>query len=134
MKRTASVEQRVLDRRLEVAQAQMNAKPTPGPWRTCKLSAMEGGKGQVVADVPTCFGSIAVRADVLTACPPVAVLDAEGEANAKLIAAAPDLLRACLEVVEHYTTMSGNPNFPVADKYWISGAIRARDAIAKATK
>jgi hypothetical protein len=77
-----------------------NAQHTPGPWRTCTLPYAEGGRGQVVADVPTCFGSVAVRADVLTACPPKAELDAQGLANARLIAASPDLLAACKAVLE----------------------------------
>jgi hypothetical protein len=51
---------------------------------------------------------------------------------AALFASAPDLLAACEEVVRHYEEMSGNPNFPVADKFWIKGAIMARAAIAKA--
>lgn len=47
-------------------------------------------------------------------------------------AAAPDLLEACKAIVAYYQNMSGNPGYPVADKYWIEGAIMARAAIAKA--
>lgn len=50
----------------------------------------------------------------------------------ELISAASDLLAACEAVVDHYQSMSGNPNAPIPDRYWITGALMARDAIAKA--
>lgn len=42
-----------------------------------------------------------------------------------------ELLAACKSVVDYYQNMSGNPSCPVADKYWIDGALLARAAIAK---
>lgn len=55
------------------------------------------------------------------------------EADARLIASAPTLLAACEEIVRYYQEMSGNPNAPIPDRYWIRGALMARDAIAAAT-
>lgn len=70
---------------------------TPGPWRTCKPNPMFGGYGYVVADTPNDpdpyrTGDNQALADY------VGHLIAESicPQNVALIAAAPDLLRACL--------------------------------------
>lgn len=48
---------------------------------------------------------------------------------ASLTAQRDAMVEACEEVVKHYTTMSGNENAPVADKYWIKGALMCRSAL-----
>jgi hypothetical protein len=100
----------------------MKTTHTPGPWRTCLLSYQQGGRGQVVAEVPTCFGTIAVRADPVYPCPSKDKLDAEGQANARLIAAAPDMLAACESALERIDGM--NEAMHIVDEL--------RSAIAKA--
>ncbi len=87
---------------------------SPTPW----MIEMNGAKEPVI-NSPDGY--------ILAAC------GKNKEANSKLAAAAPDLLAACQNIVKYYMDMSGNPNFPVADKYWLEGAIMARAAIAKAT-
>ena len=83
------------------------SKHTPGPWRTARQNPspttgewmIAGGLPGYLAEVRDCgSGDVA--------------------ANARLIAAAPELLAACLEVAQGYTTR---------------GSEMARAAIAKAT-
>ena len=57
-----------------------------------------------------------------------AIQSAHSSAPASLEVA--DLVKAAREVVEYYQNMSGNPNCPIPDKYWISGAISLRTALA----
>ena len=67
--------------------------------------------------------------------------DEEMEANARLIAAAPDLLEALIWMVENDDTnegdepvdLLGGESWNEYNAYWIDGLNRARSAIAKAT-
>lgn len=96
----------------------MNAKHTPGPWKV--------GKGinatVITSDEKTCIaGMIDARRDTLGG----ASL-ADIEANARLIAAAPELLAACQYVVE-FDLLS------LSSEQMHTLAKRCRDAINKAT-
>jgi len=42
-----------------------------------------------------------------------------------------DTEAACQNIVDYYNNMSGNPNAPIADKYWLKGALMARSALTK---
>jgi len=67
--------------------------------------------------------------------------DEQGDADARLIAAAPELLEALIWMVEHDDTQEGDA--PIAslggqswneyNAFWIQGLNKARAAIAKAT-
>jgi len=86
----------------------MNAKPTPGPW-TVHDTASEG----MMAHVTARAGTVALIG---------AVTPGEANANARLIAAAPDLLAWLIRCEEMVSTAKGPPNWD---------GIRA--AIARAT-
>ena len=77
-------------------------KFTEPPWVIDNRSVTEGGAGHVVAECPTAFGSITVRAPHTAhqACPPTEELDSQGMKNAALIIAAPDLLAALKKLEE----------------------------------
>ena len=70
---------------------------TPGPWRAAKMHTLVGiraGSGASVKRI----------ARVYKASTATGITDAEGEANAQLIAAAPNLLAACratLDGIDH---------------------------------
>jgi hypothetical protein len=70
----------------------MSARHTPGPWRNCgqydKLRDEVGATGKAIAVVWTRRAADGLQRRGETDA------DAEGEANARLIAAAPDLLEA----------------------------------------
>lgn len=83
----------------------MSAQHTPGPWvvddrptyaADAGMDAKPLRKGACVADVSTGFNTHSIHAPstVGRQCPSVAEMDAQGFANAHLIAAAPDLLAA----------------------------------------
>jgi len=55
---------------------------------------------------------------------------AAGHSSALASREVADLVKAAKEVVDYYQNMSGNPNCPIPDKYWISGAISLRTALA----
>lgn len=42
------------------------------------------------------------------------------------------MVEACESIVAYYQNMSGNPNCPIPDRYWLDGALLAREALAKA--
>jgi hypothetical protein len=96
----------------------MTDKHTPGPW----------GDKQVLIRGATFLAIAHFQSK-------------EAEANARLIAAAPDLLEALKWMVENDETNTGDE--PLDDHggytwneinaYWIAGLNRARAAIAKAT-
>jgi hypothetical protein len=94
------------------------AKHTPGPWDySAKLSASENHRGFRIWE----HGDSWVLADVM----PMDEDGKQGEANARLIAAAPELLEAlktCLLIVEHLAAESAPTTIA-----------EARAAIAKAT-
>lgn len=107
---------------------------TPGPWEIVATKWYEYGGIAHKSEL----GYLPVICDLVPAQmrdygENAVALDGETiEANARLICAAPELLAACKEIVNYYQTMSGNENAPVADKYWLKGAIMARAAIGKA--
>lgn len=83
-----------------------NTKHTPGPWT-------HEGNGDITGIEDNGFG----RGPVHVCSVYLRTVEGRTEANANLIAAAPDLLAACLEVAQGYTTR---------------GSEMARAAIAKA--
>jgi len=97
------------------------AQHTPGPWQVHKTNASRFGirSGQdSLADVWAMIGS------------PVLMDRAhEGEANARLIAAAPDLLAALQLIAAHEPVWGISPQLDVLINTWIADA---RAAIARA--
>lgn len=97
-----------------------NTKHTPGPWRIstanpCEVNAGKGAESMGVAsahnyDIEGIF------------CPPT-----QAQANARLIAAAPELLEALLWIMDHRE----NCDIPSPEGSWDE---QARAAIAKATQ
>ena len=94
----------------------MNAKHTPGPW-----NAIAGKLGFFINRVNQ--QSIAVT------CIDSWQTEEEHEANARLIAAAPELLAALQAFVEQATKVSG---FPQAYEPYVGALVVARAAIARA--
>lgn len=79
---------------------------TPGPWRIVTpplpgFSTVAGKPvGQAICTVEKCLTEIAIHAEPDgKPCPSTEILDAQGEANARLIAAAPDLLAALKGII-----------------------------------
>lgn len=81
------------------------SKHTPGPWVIDDRPSHVAGrglevepvhKGACIADVPTAFSSHGIHAPATIGqpCPSVDDMNAQGLANANLIAAAPELLAA----------------------------------------
>lgn len=100
----------------------MDSKHTPGPWKYAGNNGTHSfdQSGRCIADSPR----------------PNGMLDDEGVANAKLIAAAPELLEALRESVKAldsaHKRLTAGGNF--ADGIVIDYVrIKARSAIAKAT-
>ena len=87
----------------------METKFTKGEWNTCKYSPCDYG---VYANSDIRKGDIAlVRGD-----------DEEAEANLKLIASAPELLKCCMDILQ---TMELNPTKENLDiRYKIERVIR----------
>lgn len=95
----------------------MNTKHTPGPWEVAEAGSWKGGKRTSTEYFVRRPGDdVAIASDIIDP----ANDDAPSEANARLIAAAPDLLEALIELRNFYIEMTGLP--PVA----------ANAAIAKA--
>ena len=100
-------------------------KHAPGPWEVG--STIESGTQAIIHDGDSVLA-------ILTTIPP-------NPANARLIAAAPDLLEALIWMVENDETFEGDTPLPdhhgatwnEINAYWIAGLNRARAAIAKAT-
>jgi hypothetical protein len=92
----------------------MNTKHTPGPWT---VTANTTGPGHHVS----AFESRWAQMVTVHASPSRTI---EAEANARLIAAAPELLEALLAMVESYEYEASSKN-PVL--------LQAREAITKAT-
>ena len=103
----------------------MSAKHTPGPWSLKTYTYFSGGTAQ--GDVIDADGrTIRVCGVSLTSTP-------ESQANARLIAAAPELLEALRTFADEYVAMinSGDCGFwNPEDEDKVKGA---RAAIAKAT-
>lgn len=92
---------------------------TPGPWRVSG-----GGSTDVFADDGSHVARVGVRTAVGTAY--VVALT-----NARLIAAAPDLLEALEWMVDNDETNEGG-EWDEENAYWIDGLNKARAAIKKA--
>ena len=104
----------------------MNAQHTPGPWRTQPI--MGTGRVQIVNDHAAVFGADQVF-DIATL--PV-LSDGSHHANARLIAAAPELLAALQKAERYIDALSERVKWTQRDqKEFDSLGIRA--AIAKAT-
>ena len=109
----------------------MNAKHTPGPWAVGhEMNSERPGSVPVVAMVRDSLGGKMHVAFVNG-------MAGEQEANARLIAAAPDLLRALMAIVENadkgfsVTTWTGLDG--IADAGTVANVDAARAAIARAT-
>ena len=97
----------------------MSAAHTPGPWHTKR-------EGFSTVYVEASLGNGWVQE--VAACGPTAAGQDQQEANARLIAAAPDLL----EALESVTRTSGR--MPItSDPYFAAAMRRAAAVIAKAT-
>jgi len=94
----------------------MNTKHTPGPWK------IQNGKGEYEK---------VVTAENYIICRVYADSKDPGKwdyANARLIAAAPELLEALLSALEWWHSISSH--FTMKEPAWVA---QARDAIARAT-
>ena len=103
----------------------MKTQHTPGPWYVYSLS-----NGSVhVGTAHFWAGTHNVIADVMP-------LRMEKEANARLIAAAPELLEACKSMLDwmEFTIprLGTTPTGSIERKNWGGPISKARDAIAKA--
>lgn len=99
------------------------SKPTPGPWeiyRDSGLNIFISQPSSVANRIPGYY------AEVRRFTPD----DRQVEANARLIAAAPDLLEALQEVMSWIDNW--DPDFTF-DNEWAGTEIKARAAIKKAT-
>jgi len=112
---------------------------TPGPWETCFV-AYEGHP-YYVNTVPHYQGGPKLHGSAGAIAKLPASKFHDQAANARLIAAAPDLLEALIWMVENDETFEGDTPLPdhhgatwnEINAYWIAGLNRARAAIAKAT-
>ena len=113
----------------------MTTQHTPGPWMTGDDKPMvnqHGGRTRFVWDILTCDGRPVAAVSVATG------VDAMTQGNARLIAAAPELLDACRRAVQ---AMDGllvlsveTPNNDMHERFpWFSPWLYdMRTAIAKA--
>lgn len=90
---------------------------TPGPWRIVKptepdfVAKQSSRVGQAICSVEKAFTAICVHAEPDgKPCPSVEELDAQGDANAQLITAAPELLEACKMVAKWLHSEELAPN------------------------
>ena len=102
------------------------AKHTPGPWEPTKLNSAPLGLWAVNAPGYGGRNPLVCGMEYSKGGP---ILHAESEANARLIAAAPELLEALQSVVTHWTSQ-----FERSGHKAPSWCIQARAAIAKATE
>lgn len=100
------------------------SKHTPGPWVNGK-----SGRYPNLPSVEAWEGSFGIEICVCLGAGDYAQATAETHANARLIAAAPDLLAVLREGVASYGRPGGPWNMPKDPGGWIS---RAQAAIAKA--
>lgn len=110
-------------------------KHTPGPW-----AVDSDGAGWYIEATPERGHSLAFIASPEFQEEPDTSAS-EACANARLIAAAPDLLETLIWMVENDETFEGDTPLPdhhgatwnEINAYWIAGLNKARAAIAKAT-
>lgn len=107
----------------------METKHTPGPWKYgWETDAREWGivtdrRGGIVANVNTSTGPDATSAPAMRVMP--------CEANARLIASAPELLEACEGLVEEID--AARMETLCQGSEWVAKLAKARAAIARAT-
>lgn len=101
---------------------------TPGPWERGD-GAANGCAGYIYCDDAT--GSAV--ASVVFSPDFIGRSDAETEANARLIAAAPELLEALKEIVKACEECEADENMSIVDAFTQDMEDAARAAIAKAT-
>lgn len=104
----------------------MSAAHTPGPWEVHQVPGMPDTLGHhVIAEGGLTVCSVTYQ---LPARVGADVVEVERRANARLIAAAPELLDALIWFVENDDTNEGMPG----NEYWEAGLNAGRAAIAKA--
>lgn len=103
-------------------------KHTPGPW-------MHGNSDKPVSLMAVCFGAGTAGGTVVRFAESGDISFDETMANARLIAAAPDLLAALLELSQHFTGEWVNDprSQSEIDDHYVEAQAIARAAIAKAT-
>jgi hypothetical protein len=104
-----------------------NAKHTPGPWRVDRYGIVTGG-----ADYCTSVAECQVPPKSKFPPSEYARLAAEQNANARLIAAAPDLLEALQLASDMLHDVANAPGDPLYDPTLHKACADARAAIAKA--
>lgn len=84
-----------------------NTKHTPGPWAISWSTFDDGESHGIYADSGPCFSCVSYGSflDIKT--------ESEAEANAKLIAAAPELLEQLTELVRHIQTLPSSEGLPI---------------------
>jgi hypothetical protein len=94
------------------------AKHTPGPWTAFELGKEDGTweKWSIVHNGPLCYGGDACQGPIVS------------EANARLIAAAPELLEACEEALGPLQDAQNGLRSSLAAKAFM----KVKAAIAKA--
>jgi len=104
----------------------MNTQHTPGPWKVNSAGSAKAGQPFAITEIyvyaPHVQDDTAICADIIDP-----VTQAPSEANARLIAAAPEMLDA-LQMIEKYAAEGGSASTGPAG--WM-GTV-ARVAIAKA--
>jgi len=91
---------------------------TPGPWKILPpqtpldfVTKQTKRIGQAICSVEKAFTAICIHAEPDgKPCPNVAELDGQGAANARLIAAAPELLEACKMIAKWLHSEELAPN------------------------
>jgi hypothetical protein len=103
---------------LERIAANRKTGPTPGPWGTCStfVCTGTGGEGYIVADCEQ----------------PIPASLGECEANARLIAAAPELAKAVRELLDAYAPGAQATVNSCGEGYLHSSVRNARAAMEKA--
>ncbi len=94
------------------------AKHTPGPWRTTRKAETE--PDHIDGYTPFVFGADGKKvADLSYADPPTGSI--ENQANARLIAKAPELLAAMRQLHETHMIGGGSPGIPVPEEFGVDG-------------
>lgn len=97
----------------------MNTKHTPGPWKIHTKQVPNGYKFEIEVDlclIATCYGSTNCMWDFVPGAN-------QGNANARLISAAPDLLEALQ--LAHATLCGANMNEKVVAKKVMAAIVKA---------
>ena len=106
------------------------AKHTPGPWGTYPSPYPKGVAGAQVSVMPPEFDPTSPKSEWPYSVAMVSLSSPNAEANARLIAAAPDLLDACRIAQKCLIDLAPYPPEVTEGVVGIVGVIRA--AIAKA--